>query len=142
MKMENTNTTLENTAREMAERFVRELDWKAIHKEMVNNQYGMKIEIYEDGTYSVLTSGSYTKEAVAVVKTTGEYLDEEYFDGWLTRNDDGELVEDETGKVWDESAAVRDAIENGEWYYEEWSEYQEMIDEIEEYYANGGRILI
>lgn len=60
------------------EKVINNIDWELLHKYYVKD-FGMNIEIYENGSISLLTSSTYTKNAVAVIKTEGGNFDNSYY---------------------------------------------------------------
>jgi len=102
------------------------IDWNQVHRDMVLNDYGMNIEFYEDGSHALLSSGSYTQDAVATMKTTGrgDRNDEYYLAGWGTLDDYTGMFHADDGRVLTLEEAVEACVEEGEQHelYEGWME--------------------
>ena len=111
------------------EKIIEKINWVELHKDFALHGYGMTVEIYEDGSHECMSSGSYTKNAVASLQTQGlEDFEETYSEGWATKITDTEdenydkYIEDETGKIMTLSEMIAKCIEEGEWTetYEGW----------------------
>ncbi len=159
MKMQETTRASEMTI-EQIEDVLREMDWTEIHKARVWADYGASIVLYTDGTFGTQEQSTHYRDpdaasVIGYLASTpwGNCDSSAYFEGWVEKvrdshhaewNDDeaiyrvdgvevdeNALVEIETGRVLDETDAVDEAIEDGEWDYDE--EIEAVVRQVEEY---------
>jgi hypothetical protein len=102
---------------------VKNLDWDEIHEAVVSYwpQY-QRVDLWDDGQVVPMGCNEWQPgEGRLGSLYTREYSDDEYFEDFVTRNDDGELV-DEDGKIWDEDDALKESIREGYWVelYDYW----------------------
>lgn len=103
------------------------MNWTEIHKARVFSDYGDKVVLYTDGEFSIQNQSTYYRNpdeagVISYLNCWGQgNVDRtDYFEGWIERNEDGEYIETETGRILTEDEAFTEAIDEGDWdYYEE-----------------------
>lgn len=116
---------------EQIENILREMNWTEIHKARVFGDYGDKVVLFTDGDFTVQGSSTYYRNpdeagVISYLQCWGQgNVDRnDYFDGWLERNEDGEYIETETGRTLTQDEAFTEAIEEG------YGDYDEEIDTV------------
>lgn len=122
---------------EQLEEVLRGLNWTEIHKARVFSDYGDRVVIYTDGDFTVQDSSTYYRDtdAAGVIGYLpcwgrGNVDRTAYFEGWLERNEDPDVYGDyvtldmtgtgyDAGRVLTEDEAFAEAIEEGDWDYDE-----------------------
>jgi hypothetical protein len=133
---------------EQIEEVLREMDWTEIHKARVFSDYGDDVVLYTDGTFSAQGSSTYYRDpdaagVISYLKCWGQgNVDRtDYFDGWLAPNEDENVYGDyvtldvtgtgyDAGRVLTEDEAFTEAIEEGDWDYEE--EIEAVLENVRE----------
>lgn len=128
---------------EQIEEVLRDLDWTEVHKMRVFSGYGDSVVIYTDATFSMQDSSTYYRDpdASGVLGYLscwgrGNIDRTAYYEGWRTPNEHGEYTilpeyADLTGRpVLTFEEMIEEAIEEGDWDYEE--EIEELARRIEE----------
>jgi len=114
------------------------LDWVEFHKLMAFSQAGDKVIVWDDGTISTMDSGTYPNPEIMdkIVHIyhpcgMGNTDFSVYFDGWGTRNEDGDVIVDDTSEVMDFNDALVNCIENGDFtdWIEAWKSEALRVDE-------------
>ncbi len=128
------------------EKALAKISWDELHEYVVMCWgHFQRIDIYSpleyDNPFVPMSSSEYTfsDDRLGSLPTM-EYSDEEHFNEWLERDDEGNLVETETGRVWDEDEALKASIHEGYWVelYDSWEEelrrqFSEYLEEKEGY---------
>lgn len=133
---------------EQVKKVLDNVDWTETHKLRVFSDYGANVVIYTDGTLSVQDQGTYypNPDAAGVLGYLrcwgrGNIDRTPYFEGWVewapesrhavedeerfvyyvngVEVDEGDVVEIDTGRILTQDEALNEAIEEGEWDYDE-----------------------
>lgn len=123
--MENLTTIIENVKNN--------IDFIEFHKDLVFNDFGMKLLIWEDGKTSVISQNSRPMEPSEKYISfpcwgRGNVDDSIYSEGWCEQEEDehghftGSYINLETKEIMTAESMVIECIEEGDFseYYEEW----------------------
>jgi hypothetical protein len=123
------------TLKEDVKKILDKVDWISIHSEYVFGNYNDTINIFDDGTYEVLSSNttyqSYER-VIGIIQIQGfgniDYFD--YLDGWGEWNEEKEIFITNDGRELTREAAIQECIEDGDWssYIEEWK--REILEDV------------
>lgn len=116
---------------EQIETVLQGMNWTEIEKARVFNDYGDKVVLYTDGEFWVQGQSTYYRDpdeagVIGYLPCWGAgNIDRSiYLDGFAERNEEGDYVEIETGRIMGQDDALAEAIEQGD------IAYYEYIDEV------------
>jgi len=117
------------------------INWMEVHKEMVFNNSGSRIWIYEDGKISTQTSGTYpnpeNEQPILILQAWGlGNIDVSYYlESWGSWDQEAEIFTTDDERKLTEEEAIIECIEDGDFLdlYDEWENLlKEEIEEEEE----------